>query len=342
METRETYQDEVDLNANNSCLSRLRNNNLWRKESVLEPHATPIKKNSPLIGAARGRLMLPAALGCVFFQGCATSPGAPPPPEVPPPPPRLRWGLALGGGAARGLAHVGVIEVLERAGLIPDLVVGTSAGSLVGALWASGMDAASLRRVALSFDQSALGDWAFSTRALLKGQALADFVNRHVENRPIEKFPRRFAATAVDLWSGQLMIFDKGNAGLAVRASAAVPGVFQPVQVAGREYVDGGLASPVPVRTARGMGAQRVLAVDISAKPLFQSTQSLGELLMQTITIMGEHLGSQELREADLTLRPQVTQRSAIDFSTRPEAIAEGEKAMAAELANWRKLIGRG
>jgi len=258
------------------------------------------------------------------------------------PQPRPRWGLALGGGAARGLAHVGVIEVLERAGLIPDLVVGTSAGSLVGALWASGMDAASLRRVALSFDQSALGDWAFSTRALLKGQALADFVNRHVENRPIEKFPRRFAATAVDLSSGQLVIFDKGNAGIAVRASAAVPGVFQPVQLAGREYVDGGLASPVPVRTARGMGAQRVLAVDISAKPLFQSTQSLGELLMQTITIMGEHLGRSELSEADLILRPQVTQRSAIDFSTRPEAIAEGEKAMVASLASWRKLIGVG
>jgi len=312
---------------------------------------TITQKNTP----QRLRLLFPATLGLALLQGCASPAGdakragevdadpslAPPSAVTPPsPPPRPRWGLALGGGAARGLAHVGVIEVLERAGLIPDLVVGTSAGSLVGALWASGMDAASLRRVALSFDQSALGDWAFSTRALLKGQALADFVNRHVENRPIERFPRRFAATAVDLGSGQLVVFDKGNAGVAVRASAAVPGVFQPVQLAGREYVDGGLASPVPVRTARGMGAQKVLAVDISSKPLFQPTQSLSELFMQTITIMGEHLGRNELSEADLILRPQVTQRSAIDFSTRPEAIAEGEKAMVAALANWRKLIG--
>lgn len=250
------------------------------------------------------------------------------------------WALALGGGAARGLAHIGVIQVLERAGLIPDFVVGTSAGALVGALWASGMDAATLRSVALSFDQSSLGDWAFSTRALLKGQALADFVNRHVANKPIERFPRRFAATAVDLWSGKLVVFDKGNAGIAVRASAAVPGVFQPVQVAGREYVDGGLASPVPVRLARSMGAKRVLAVDISAKPQFQATQSLGELLMQTINIMGEHLGQAELSEADLVLRPEVFQRSAIDFSTRPEAIAEGEKAMLASLAKWRQVLG--
>lgn len=254
--------------------------------------------------------------------------------------PRAPWALALGGGAARGLAHVGVIQVLERAGLVPDMVVGTSAGALVGALWASGMDAATLRSVALSFDQSSLGDWAFSTRALLKGQALADFVNRHVANRPIERFPRRFAATAVDLWSGKLVVFDRGNAGIAVRASAAVPGVFQPVQVAGREYVDGGLASPVPVRIARSMGAKRVLAVDISAKPQFQATQSLAELLMQTINIMGEHLGQAEIAEADLVLRPEVFQRSAIDFSTRPEAIAEGEKVMLASLGKWRQTLG--
>jgi len=253
--------------------------------------------------------------------------------------PRLPWALALGGGAARGLAHIGIIQVLEREGLVPDMVVGTSAGALVGALWASGMDAATLRAVALSFDHSTLGDWALSTRALLKGQALADFVNRHVGNRPIERFPRRFAATAVDLWSGKLVVFDRGNAGIAVRASAAVPGVFQPVQVAGREYVDGGLASPVPVRIARGMGAKRVLAVDISAKPQFQPTQSLGELLMQTINIMGEHLGQAELSEADLVLRPEVFQRSAIDFSTRPEAIYEGEKVMLASLGKWKQLL---
>ena len=254
--------------------------------------------------------------------------------------PRLPWALALGGGAARGLAHIGIIQVLEREGLVPDMVVGTSAGALVGALWASGMDAATLRSVALSFDHSTLGDWAFSTRALLKGQALADFVNRHVGNRPIERFPRRFAATAVDLWSGKLVVFDRGNAGIAVRASAAVPGVFQPVQVAGREYVDGGLASPVPVRIARGMGEKRVLAVDISAKPQFQPTQSLGELLMQTINIMGEHLGQAELSEADLVLRPEVFQRSAIDFSTRPEAIYEGEKVMLASLSKWKQMLG--
>ncbi|NCW99370.1 MAG: hypothetical protein EBW71_10435 [Betaproteobacteria bacterium] len=112
------------------------------------------------------------------------------------------------------------------------------------------------------------------------------------------------------------------------------------MQLAGREYVDGGLASPVPVRMARSMGAKRVLAVDISAKPEFQSTQSLGELLMQTINIMGEHLGKAELSEADLVLRPEVFQRSAIDFSTRPEAIAEGGKAMQAALAKWKQLLG--
>jgi len=293
---------------------------------------------------SRRRLLI-LGIGAALLQACASSPSPLPSAEkqaetaVSAKPPPSSWALALGGGAARGLAHVGVIQVLEREGLIPDLIVGTSAGALVGALWASGLDAATLRSVALSFDQSSLGDWAFSMRGLLKGQALADFVNRHVGSRPIERFPRRFAATSVDLWSGKLVVFDRGNAGTAVRASAAVPGIFQPVQVSGREYVDGGLASPIPVRTARSMGAKRVLAVDISSKPQFQSTQSLAELMMQTINIMGEHLGQAELSEADMVLRPQLAQRSPIDFSTRPEAIAEGEKAMQSAVSRWRLLL---
>ena len=293
------------------------------------------------------RRLLGLGIGAAFLQSCASTPSVqggsvadkPSEAAVVAKPQAGAWALALGGGAARGLAHVGVIQVLEREGLFPDMVVGTSAGALVGALWASGLDAATLRSVALSFDQAALGDWAFSMRGLLKGQALADFVNRHVGSRPIERFPRKFAATAVDLWSGKLVVFDRGNAGIAVRASAAVPGIFQPVQVAGREYVDGGLASPIPVRIARSMGAKRVLAVDISSKPQFQSTQGLAELMMQTINIMGEHLGQSELSEADLVLRPELAQRSPIDFSTRPEAIAEGEKAMQAAMARWRQLI---
>jgi NTE family protein len=235
--------------------------------------------------------------------------------------------LALGGGAARGFAHVGVIAALESAGIVPDIVTGTSAGSVVGALYASGMSAGRLRRTALALEEGGLGDWSLSGRGLLRGQALQDLVNRLLENRPIERFPRTFAATATDLYNGRLVLLRSGNPGRAVRASSAVPGLFQPVAIDGREYVDGGVASPVPVRAARELGADRVIAVDISAKPVFQQTDSMAGILLQTFAIMGQRLAAAELREADWVIAPAVGDLSGADFASRELAMAEGERA---------------
>ena len=162
--------------------------------------------------------------------------------------------------------------MLEAQGIVPDIVVGTSAGSLVGALYASGYNGFELQRIGLQLEDSVITDWSLPDRGFLKGEALQRFVNQNVQNRPLEKLNKPFGAVATDLQSGEAITFRTGNTGTAVRASSSVPGVFQPVSINGRDYVDGGLVSPVPVRAARTMGADVVIAVDISNKPSFGKT----------------------------------------------------------------------
>jgi NTE family protein len=250
-------------------------------------------------------------------------------PAVPPRP--VRVGLALGGGATRGFAHVGVILALEARGIHPEIVVGTSAGSLVASLYAAGLSGPELRRVALQLEQSSITDWSLPSRGLFKGQLLQDFVNRQVRQRPIEQLDRKLAIIATDLGSGQMMVFERGNVGMAVRASSSVPGVFQPVEINGHEYVDGGLVSPVPVRTARRLGADVVIAVDISKRPADQSTTGTFEILLQTFTIMGQVIARTELQSADVVLRPAVDGIGSTDFTARESSIQEGERAVAAQ-----------
>jgi NTE family protein len=232
----------------------------------------------------------------LLLAGCATQPIIPPaeqpavvPPLVGPPPKPIRIGLALGGGAARGFAHIGVIKVLEAQGIVPDLIAGTSAGSVVGALYAAGLDGFELQKVGMELDEATLADWSFPSRGLFKGEALQDFVNRQVRQKPLERLGKPFAAVATDLKSGEMVAFRTGNTGMAVRASSAVPGIFKPVAIREREYVDGGLTSPVPVRAVKAMGADFVIAVDVGSKPQWGKSDSTLDLLLRTFTIMGQH-----------------------------------------------------
>ena len=235
--------------------------------------------------------------------------------------------LALGGGAARGFAHIGVIKALEAHGIVPDIVVGTSAGSLVGALYAAGYGGFDLQRVALQIEDTVITDWAVPDRGFIKGEALQAFVNQAVQNRPLDRLNKPFAVVVTDLQSGEQVVFRLGNTGMAVRASSSVPGVFQPITINGREYVDGGLTSPVPVRAARGMGADLVIAVDISNVPRFGKTKDSFDILLQTFAIMGQRLAGHELAEADIVIRPDTGAMRGTDFSNRHLAIIEGEKA---------------
>jgi len=293
-------------------------------------------------------------LAALSVSGCAilsTAPEpltgtAPPPPSAQAPtvsapvaPKPIKIGLALGGGAARGFAHIGVIKVLEAQGFTPDIIVGTSAGAVVGALYASGNTGFELQKIAFKLEESKISDWSMPDRGVFKGEALQQFVNDAVAQRPIEGLKKPFAVVATDLKSGDSILFRTGNTGMAVRASATVPGIFQPVSINGHEYVDGGLSSLVPVRSARQMGADVVIAVDISARPGNHAVRGTLDILLQTFTIMGQNLARFELKEADVVIRPQVGSIGPADFQARHDSILEGEKAAQAALPQIREAI---
>lgn len=259
-------------------------------------------------------------------------------PEVTRPP---RWGLALGGGAARGFAHVGVIAVLEQHGFRPDLVVGTSAGSLVAALYASGKTPTELEAAALSMEEATLTDWTlpFANRGMLRGTALAKYVNAQVQGRTIERMAMPLGIVATDLSNGEGVLFRRGDTGTAVRASSAVPGVFQPVEIAGREYVDGGLVAPVPVRYAQQMGAELVLAVDISSPPEGNAATDSFKVLLQTFAIMGQTINRHELAGAQVVVRPSLKGVGSAAFHERQRSMAAGREAMLAALPALRQQM---
>ena len=283
-----------------------------------------IRLSPPARSRTRAAIALFAAL---FLAACAGQQE-----RAPAPRPAPKIALVLGGGAARGFAHIGVIKVLEAQGIVPSIVVGTSAGAVVGALYAAGDDGFALQKLALGMDEGQFSDWSWPDRGVLRGEALQNFVNRAVGGRPLEKLNKLMAVVATDLQSGEPVVFRTGNTGMAVRASSSVPGLFQPVAINGREYVDGGLVSPVPVGVARRLGADFVIAVDISARPQYGKTQSTPDVLLQTFTIMSRVIARNELADADVVIRPNMSGLSATDFQDRNLAVLEGEKAAAAAL----------
>ncbi len=269
-----------------------------------------------------------------------TSP-TPPVPAIPVARPSPKIALVLGGGAARGFAHIGVIKALEAQGISPDVVVGTSAGAVVGALYAAGYDGFKLQELAIQMEEGQISDWSMPNRGVIKGEALQNFINKAVQQRPLEKLPKLLAVVATDLHSGEMVVFRTGNTGMAVRASSAVPNLFQPVMINGHEYVDGGLTSPVPIRVARALGADFVIAVNISAKPQNGKTDSTLDILLQTFAIMGQSISRHELPAADIVIRPVTPQGSQTNFSGRHYAVMEGERAVASILPELKAKLAK-
>jgi len=295
----------------------------------------PLQSDSQVF-AIIGSLRIRILILLLVIGGCRALPTAPPPQIVQVPP---KIALVLGGGGTRGFAHVGVIKALAANGITPDIIVGTSVGSVVGALYAAGYSASDLERVALQIDDSMVADWSLPNRGFIKGQSLQDFVNRGVQNRPLERLNMPFAIVVTDLKSGERRVLQSGDTGVAVRASSSVPGVFQPVEIDGREYVDGGLVSPVPVDVARTMGAEVVIAVDISGKPQFRKTGDSIDVLLQTFSIMEQSIASHELTEADVVIQPAVGAMGSADFDNRSLVIDAGEKAALAMIPLIRQKI---
>ena len=264
-------------------------------------------------------------------------PQAPAPRKVP------KLGLALGGGAARGFAHIGVIQVLEENGIKPDMVVGTSAGSVVAAFYATGKTGAQLQWLADSMDESQLTDWTvpFMSRGMLRGEALGRYINTQLNGAKIEDLKMPLGIVATDLQTGDGILFRRGDIATAVRASSAVPSVFEPVRIGNKDYVDGGLVSPVPVRYARQMGADTVIAVDISSRPEDAKTTDMLKVLLQTFSIMGKSISQLEMAQAEVVVRPVMPDVGSTEFAARKKSIEAGRAAMKLALPALKAALAK-
>ena len=250
--------------------------------------------------------------------------------------------LALGSGGSRGFAHVGVIKALEEAGIIADIVAGSSSGAVVAALYAAGHDAKSLEELAVGVDRDALVDFTLFGNGWVLGEALQDFVNGAVGSKPIEKLVRPFAVAATRARDGARVIFNRGDTGVAVRASASVPRVFIPPVIRGEEYVDGGLTTPIPVRTARAMGADIVIAVDVSWSAVARAAGAYAASGDTTRNRPERHQRLEdELSVADIVIVPRTERTRMLDFDRKLEHIAAGEEAARAAIPRIRDLLVR-
>ena len=248
--------------------------------------------------------------------------------------------FVLGGGGARGFAHTGALKVLDDAGIRADLVVGTSAGSFVGALYAGGIRNDALLETALTVQREQLFDFIFPNRGFIEGNRLQTYLNEALHGRLMEQLKVPFVAVATELKTGRLVAFNRGDTGLAVRASCSVPGIFQPTTIDGREYVDGGLASPVPVRVARELGADIIIAIDVSRRP--DDRADLGSttaIMSQAIVIMEQSIAREETKFADVVIRPDLAKVEVADLAARGQAIAAGEQAARAALPQIKRVV---
>ena len=250
-------------------------------------------------------------------------------------------GIALGGGSARGFAHIGVLQALDEAKVPIGVVAGTSAGSLVGAFYAAGFSPWKMQEVALKVRDIDVADLSSGNkRGMIGGAALKRLVNGFLNNMPIEKMPRRFAAVATDLANGEKVAIQRGDTGAAVVASCSIPGVFIPALFEGRELVDGGLTSPVPVAVARELGADTVIAVDVGGRPSSKPRSGLYEIILQSFEIMGRSLAQLEGKSANLLIQPQTDRYDSSDFSARKEMIEAGYLAGQRAVPELRRRLG--
>ena len=270
-----------------------------------------------------------------FVSSCATAPQT----QHPQRPAKIA--LVLGAGAAKGFAHIGVIKVLESQKVPIHMVVGTSAGSFVGSLYAFGFDAYTLQKIAMSIEKGDVAEFIVPDNGFIGGGRVRDYINKQLRNATMEKLRIPFYAIATNIKTGEETVFGTGNTGMAVQASCSVPGVFQPARFGGTSYVDGGVVNPLPVDVARREGADYVIAVDITSD--IDQTVPSGTIatIMKSVEIMYNKISQQPVSRADVLIKPKVGFVGSADFTRRNDAILEGEQAAWAAMPKINELVAR-
>lgn len=243
-------------------------------------------------------------------------------------------GLALGSGSLHGYAHLGILKALESRGLRPKVIAGTSAGAIAGSLWAFGLSWDRIHRAT-----AGLGWWRGQRlsleRGLLRNDVVRDLVDRLTSGVPLQRWPTRFAAVATDFSSGRKVVLAEGAAGPAVQASCSLPLLYEPVRLGEQVLVDGGLSEPIPIRTARELGAQTVIAIDIAYRPSEAPMPGLGGTPLHAFHVLVDRLISEQIREADLAIRLDV-HRLVSTTDDHVALIAAGERAI---VERWSEIV---
>ena len=274
----------------------------------------------------------------IILVSCAST-QAPPVTEMP----RPKIALVLGGGAARGFAHVGVIRALEQEKIPIDMIVGTSVGSLIGAIYANDMNSFELEWTAFTLGKDDLFDYgifsAITGMGLARGDKLEEFVRTKVSTANIEDLKLPFAAVATDLNRGTRVVLDKGSVARAVRASSAIPGVFNPVEFQGRLLVDGGLMDNIPISVAREKGADIVIAVDISENVVNFNITNIVKVVLQSVNIMFDENCKNKKKDADVLIAPAVGDVGMLDFTQKKRCMQAGIEATQKAMPEIKKKI---
>ncbi|HWI52267.1 MAG TPA: patatin-like phospholipase family protein [Symbiobacteriaceae bacterium] len=256
--------------------------------------------------------------------------------------PQVKVGLALGGGFARGIAHIGVLQALVANRIPIDYVAGTSAGSLVGAMFCAGLDPWLLERVTEQLNWRALVRLKLRRDGLLDAEGLERFVLGNMGDLQFKDLRVPFVATATDLLTGTEVLLSSGRVSTAVRASCAFPGIFLPVRVGTHTLVDGGLVHPVPSTVVRGMGADLVIGVELNRPgPTGKPLRNLLHIMLQSLALVQRPQVEQSLRNSDVTIQPELHDFSVMELERVEDMVRSGREAGEAAIADIRTAIDR-
>lgn len=250
-------------------------------------------------------------------------------------------GLALGGGAARGIAHIGVLQVFQEHSIPVDMIVGTSIGAIMGAIYAAGTDLKWLEKLVLTLNWDQLVDLTVPRMGFLKVEKLFQLVELLCKQKKIEDLDILYRAVAVDIKTGEEVILSSGSAARAAMASAAIPGVFLPQEFGDMLLVDGGIRNQVPVQPVRELGADLVIAVDVGGSVQKMEVRSVMDIILQTLEIMQYEANSAKINEADILIRPELSQVGPFDLKSASYSLQAGRVAAEAAIPEIRAALDR-